>query len=42
MAWTVLSTADASCSVEDFFAGVDVWMKRPQVVNRRLLGAIIL
>lgn len=42
MAWTVLSAADANCSVEDFFAGVDVWMKRPQVVNRRLLGAIIL
>ena len=42
MGWTVLSETDTSCSVEDFFAGVDVWLRRPQVVNRRLLGAIIL
>lgn len=31
----------ASCSVEDFYSGVDVWLKRPNVVNKRLLGAVI-
>ena len=42
MGWVVLSEEVTSCSVEDFFSGVDVWLRRPQVVNRRLLGAVIL
>ena len=42
MGWVVLSEKVTSCSVNDFFAGVDVWLKKPQVVNRRLLGAVIL
>ena len=42
MGWVVLSKEVTSCSVDDFFAGVDVWLKKPQVVNRRLLGAVIL
>lgn len=42
MGWVVLSEEVTSCSVEDFFSGVDVWLRRPQVINRRLLGAVIL
>ncbi len=28
--------------VEDFWSAVDVWVRRPHVVNRRVLGAVIL
>lgn len=41
MSWTSLYEHAASCSVEDFYSGVDVWLKRPNVVNKRLLGAVI-
>ena len=29
------------CSVEDFASSLDVWIRRPQVVNKRLLGAVV-
>lgn len=41
MSWVTICECVASCSVEDFYSGVDVWLKRPNVVNKRLLGAII-
>ena len=41
MSWISLYEHEASCSVEDFYSGVDVWLKRPNVVNKRLLGAVI-
>ena len=41
MSWTNLYEHAASCSVEDFYSGVDVWLKRPNVVNKRLLGAVV-
>ena len=41
MNWITLCEHAASCSVEDFYSGVDVWLKRPNVVNKRLLGAVI-
>ena len=30
-----------SCSLADFGSAVDVWIQRPQVLNRRLLGAVV-
>ena len=30
-----------SCSVEHFGSAVGVWIHRPQVINRRLLGAVV-
>lgn len=27
--------------MEDFYSGVDVWVRRPNVVNRKLLGAVV-
>ena len=38
--WSVLSECKAACSADSFYSGVDVWLKRPNVVNKRLLGAI--
>lgn len=32
---------EAACSSEDFYSGVDVWIRRPNVINRKLLGAVI-
>ena len=39
--WQEIGGLETSCSARDFLSGVDVWVKRPQVVNRRLLGAVI-
>lgn len=41
MTWELKRSLKASCSVEDFYSGVDVWVKRPNVVNRKLIGAVI-
>jgi hypothetical protein len=41
MSWATLCESAASCSVKDFYSGVEVWLKRPNVVNKRLLGAVI-
>lgn len=31
---------ECSCGPADFLAAVDVWRRRPHVLNRRLLGAV--
>ena len=31
---------ECSCARADFLSAVDVWQRRPNVVNRRLLGAV--
>ena len=41
MSWIPLCEHAAACSIENFYSGVDVWLKRPNVVNKRLLGAVI-
>lgn len=40
MSWDTLSEHKLACSVANFYSGVEVWMKRPNVVNKRLLGAV--
>ena len=40
MSWKAEAECTVSCSVQDFYCGVDVWLERPQVVNRRLLGCV--
>ena len=40
-AWREVGSLETSCSAADFLSGVEVWVKRPQVVNRRLLGAVL-
>lgn len=40
MSWVLLSEHKAECSVDNFYSGVNVWLKRPNVINRRLLGAV--
>ena len=39
--WRELGAQETTCSAEDFLSGVEVWVARPQVVNRRLLGAVV-
>lgn len=39
--WREVGALETTCSAEDFLSGVEVWVTRPQVVNRRLLGAVI-
>ena len=29
------------CSAEDLASSLEVWIRRPQVVNKRLLGAVV-
>ena len=31
----------SNCCVDDFYSSVKVWIERPQVVNKRLMGAIL-
>ena len=38
--WREVGGLETNCSAGDFLSGVDVWITRPQVVNRRLLGAV--
>ena len=42
MEWTKFASIETACSKEDFFSGVEVWLTRPHVVNRRLLGSVVL
>jgi hypothetical protein len=39
--WKLKGSVTASCTEEEFYSGVDVWVRRPNVVNRKLLGAMI-
>ena len=39
--WREMGRLETNCSASDFLLGVEVWVKRPQVVNRRVLGALI-
>ena len=39
--WREIGSLDTTCGPEDFISGLEVWVKRPQVVNRRLLGAAL-
>lgn len=38
--WKLKDTVETGCSWKEFIAGVDVWIRRPHVVDRRLLGAV--
>lgn len=38
--WVVISEHKAACSVDNFYSGFKVWLERPNVVNKRLLGAV--
>lgn len=40
MSWVGLSELKVICSVDNFYCGVNVWLQRPNVVNKRLLGAV--
>lgn len=39
---TLIDELETTAGAEDFLAGVEVWIRRPHVVNRRLVGAIFL
>lgn len=39
--WQLKHSLETSCSSEELYSGVDVWIKRPNVINRKLLGAVI-
>lgn len=41
MSWVLKHSLKASCSVGDFYSGVEVWVRRPNVVNRKLLGSVV-
>ena len=43
MDWTLVleSEKETAASTEGFWSAVDVWLKRPHVVNRRLVGAVV-
>ena len=36
-----MDVAETHCGAADFLSGVSVWLRRPQVVNRRLVGATL-
>ena len=38
--WREVGGLETNCSAGEFLSGVDVWIRRPQVVNKRLLGAV--
>ena len=40
--WTCISECEVACSGADFHSGVEVWLRRPNVVNKRVLGAVFL
>lgn len=40
--WREIGGLETKCSASDFLSGVDVWVKRPQVLNKRLLGAVVI
>lgn len=41
MPWRLVHSLKTTCSGGDFYSSVDVWIRRPNVVNRKLLGAVI-
>ena len=40
--WETVCQLQTAADFSDFLGGVDVWIRRPHVVNKRLLGASIL
>ena len=41
MPWELKHRLKASCSMKEFYSGMEVWVRRPNVVNRKLLGAMV-
>ena len=41
LTWSSVQTLETACTWEQFYSGIDVWVKRPNVINRRLLGAVV-
>lgn len=41
MPWKLKKSLETTCTRAGFYSGVDVWIRRPNVVNRKLLGAVI-
>lgn len=40
--WETVSQLQTAADFADFLDGLDVWIRRPQVINKRLFGASIL
>lgn len=40
--WREIGGLETKCSASDFLSGVDVWVRRPQVINKRVLGAVVM
>ena len=40
--WEVVCQLQTAADFADFLAGIDVWIRRPHVVNKRVVGASIL
>lgn len=40
--WLELKEIKASCEEKTFLKAVEIWLQKPQVVNRRLAGAVFL
>ena len=38
--WELKRSLETPCTPEGFHLGLDVWVRRPNVVNRKLLGAV--
>lgn len=38
--WKLCHCEETSCTWEEFLSGVDVWIRRPNVLNRRLVGVV--
>lgn len=41
MSWELTLSLDTLCSVSGFHAGVEVWIRRPNVVDKKVLGAVV-
>ena len=39
--WTVVAEQRVSTGLEDFLAALEVWIQKPQVVNKRVIGAVV-
>ena len=40
--WREVDSLETICGVQSFLSGIEVWINRPQVINRRLIGAMVL
>ena len=40
--WREVDSLETICGVKSFLSGIEVWINRPQVINRRLIGAMVL